>query len=131
MGMGGGGGGGDALADVDAGAIEMLVNAMPALERAVMLSAVGVDRRGQFPYSVANMGGALDKRLAADQALVLASLARGFDYTILRVGKVSYRPRHPVHSTSHGTTPPPYRSPQRERPARVPPWPWAIRSTTG
>ena len=35
------------------------------------------------------MGGTLDKRLAADQSLVLASLARGFDYTIVRVGKVA------------------------------------------
>ena len=124
MGMGGGGGGGgDALADVDAGAMEMLLNAMPALERAVVLSAVGVDRRGQFPYSVANMGGALDKRLAADQALVLASLARGFDYTILRVGKVSYCPHthRPMHIPTPlpGTIPPPSRSPLRERPARA------------
>ena len=82
------------LAVVDSKALQKLVGGYLGGQpsQVVLLSAAGVDRADKFPYSVANIGGSLDKRRAAEQAIVLLSLQHGFDYSILRIGSVSVLP---------------------------------------
>ena len=90
---GGGGGGASSkvpLAAVDTKAVQKLIGSYleGTPSQVVMVSEAGVDRADKFPYSIANVGGALDKRRAAEQAVMLMSLQYGFDYSILRIGGV-------------------------------------------
>jgi len=74
--------------DVDPAAVEAVAKALPASSRCVLASCVGVERAGEFPFSMSNMWGALDRRRAAEQAVRLASQTRGFSHTVLRLGKL-------------------------------------------
>lgn len=58
------------------------------LKRFVMLSSVGVSRRGSLPFSLLNTFGVLDA-LAEGESLVSAAAAEhGFDYVIVRPGQL-------------------------------------------
>ncbi|KAG5175252.1 hypothetical protein JKP88DRAFT_339122 [Tribonema minus] len=63
-----------------------------ALKHVVCLSAIGANRAGQFPFSVQNVGGKLDAARAVEQAVMRRSKRDGFDYTILRVGRLCAEP---------------------------------------
>jgi len=80
---------GESLSAVDARGLQALLKGpLSGAEAAVLLSCAGVQRSGVFPYSVTNTLGALDRRRAAEQALVLHSKTSGCDFSVLRVGKL-------------------------------------------
>jgi hypothetical protein len=96
---GGGGGGGGAWAFLGKGgggtpslreaSVQSLLSLCgPSLRHVVCLSAIGCNRVGEMPFSLANIGGALDEKRAMEQAIVRSSLKQGFDYTFVRVGKL-------------------------------------------
>ena len=55
-----------------------------ARERLVLLSSVGVRRRGEMPYPILNACGVLDAKAAAEDAIAADAAAGGYAYTIVR-----------------------------------------------
>ncbi|NJK40825.1 MAG: SDR family oxidoreductase [Acaryochloridaceae cyanobacterium SU_2_1] len=70
---------------VDAIGGQNLVDAAPAdLQQFILVSACGVERKDQLPFSILNLFGVLDAKLAGETALRNSSLP----YTILRPGRL-------------------------------------------
>lgn len=101
-----------------------------ARRRFVLMSSIGVTKRGAFPFSVLNACGVLDAKAAGEEAVAREAKADGFAYTIVRPGQLfggPVRARAPVRA--------PHRRARRHdrrvrRRARARALDGAVRSTT-
>ncbi|KAG8459596.1 hypothetical protein KFE25_000952 [Diacronema lutheri] len=59
-----------------------------ARRRFVLMSSIGVTKRGAFPFSVLNACGVLDAKAAGEEAVAREAKADGFAYTIVRPGQL-------------------------------------------
>ncbi|KAA8491737.1 hypothetical protein FVE85_9006 [Porphyridium purpureum] len=82
--------GGNSPVRVDAEGVERVVAALPkdAVKRVVLLSSVGVLRKSSFPFSILNLFGVLDAKRRGEQALAAAARQNGFEYTVVRLGRL-------------------------------------------
>jgi nucleoside-diphosphate-sugar epimerase len=58
------------------------------IQRVTLLSSIGVQRRNQFPFFILNLFGVLDSKAAGEIALKDASKRAGFQYAIVRPGRL-------------------------------------------
>jgi uncharacterized protein YbjT (DUF2867 family) len=61
---------------------------VPGLKKVVLLTSVGVDRTGEMPFLILNLFGVLDAKKAGEQAVVDAAVHSGFEYAIIRPGRL-------------------------------------------
>lgn len=58
------------------------------MKKVVLLTSVGVDRTKEMPFLVLNLFGVLDAKKSGEDAIKAAANAGGFDYVILRPGRL-------------------------------------------
>lgn len=58
------------------------------LKKVVLLTSVGVDRTGEMPFVILNLFGVLDAKRSGEDAVIAASAEAGFDYAIVRPGRL-------------------------------------------
>lgn len=60
----------------------------PGLKKVVLVTSVGVDRRGEMPFVILNLFGVLDAKRNGETAIVSAAEAGDFEYAIVRPGRL-------------------------------------------
>jgi len=58
------------------------------MKKLVMVTSVGVDRTGEMPFLILNLFGVLDAKRSGEQAVAAAAAQGGFDYAIIRPGRL-------------------------------------------
>ncbi|KAL3941651.1 MAG: hypothetical protein SGBAC_004026 [Bacillariaceae sp.] len=58
------------------------------MKKIVMVTSVGVDRTGEMPFLILNLFGVLDAKKSGEQAVAAAAAQGGFDYTVIRPGRL-------------------------------------------
>eukprot|EP00980_Cylindrotheca_fusiformis_P006554 scaffold1384_cov116-Cylindrotheca_fusiformis.AAC.32 len=58
------------------------------MKKIVMVTSVGVDRTGEMPFLFLNLFGVLDAKKNGEQSVASAAAAGGFDYVIIRPGRL-------------------------------------------
>ena len=58
------------------------------MKKIVLVTSVGVERTGEMPFLVLNLFGVLDSKKAGEQAVMAAAKKGGFDYVIIRPGRL-------------------------------------------
>jgi uncharacterized protein YbjT (DUF2867 family) len=77
-----------AIDDVAVGRIAKLAQETPGMKKVVLLTSIGVDRTKEMPFLVLNLFGVLDAKKNGEDAIMSAADAGGFDYAIVRPGRL-------------------------------------------
>eukprot|EP00527_Entomoneis_sp_CCMP2396_P006710 CAMPEP_0198147110 /NCGR_PEP_ID=MMETSP1443-20131203/33254_1 /TAXON_ID=186043 /ORGANISM="Entomoneis sp., Strain CCMP2396" /LENGTH=290 /DNA_ID=CAMNT_0043811271 /DNA_START=106 /DNA_END=978 /DNA_ORIENTATION=+ len=83
--------GGNTPKAIDEEAVTKLAKAAaacPSIKKVVLVTSVGVDRTGEMPFLILNLFGVLDAKKQGEESLKAAAAAGGFDYCIVRPGRL-------------------------------------------
>ena len=83
--------GGNTPKAIDEEAVKRIANvaqSVSGLKKVVLLTSVGVDRTGEMPFVILNLFGVLDAKRSGEDAIIAASAESGFDYAIIRPGRL-------------------------------------------
>ena len=59
-----------------------------SMKKVVLVTSVGVERTGEMPFLILNLFGVLDAKKSGEQAVSDAARKKGFDYVIVRPGRL-------------------------------------------
>ena len=64
----------------------------PAVRRVVLTSSIGTTRPTDFPFCFLNLFGVLDAKRLGERAVVGGAAARGYDWLVVRLGRLTGAP---------------------------------------
>jgi uncharacterized protein YbjT (DUF2867 family) len=83
--------GGNTPAAIDKDAVSTIAKiaaSVGSLKKVVHLTSVGVERTKEMPFLILNLFGVLDAKKAGEDAIKKAAFKQGFDYAIVRPGRL-------------------------------------------
>jgi uncharacterized protein YbjT (DUF2867 family) len=82
--------GGNTPEAIDKVAVSRIANQLVAAKpkKVVLVTSVGIERTKDMPFVILNLFGVLDAKKTGEQAIQEASTAGGFDYAIVRPGRL-------------------------------------------
>lgn len=86
--------GGNTPAAIDDEAVTRIANVAFAaasekkMKKIVLVTSVGIERTSEMPFVILNLFGVLDAKKKGEEAVIAAATRGGFDYTIVRPGRL-------------------------------------------
>jgi uncharacterized protein YbjT (DUF2867 family) len=83
--------GGNTPKAIDEDAVKRIADVAAKVEtmkKIVMVTSVGVERTGEMPFLILNLFGVLDAKKSGEQAVAAAAAQGGFDYVVVRPGRL-------------------------------------------
>ena len=68
--------------------IATAATAVNGLNKAVLITSIGIDRTNEMPFKFLNLFGVLDAKRAGEEAIKAAAQKSGFDYILVRPGRL-------------------------------------------
>ena len=83
--------GGNTPKAIDEEAVQRIADVaanVSSMKKIVLVTSVGVERTGEMPFIILNLFGVLDAKKRGEQAVAATAHGKGFDYVIVRPGRL-------------------------------------------